>query len=487
MNRLAPRRELPVAAWPELDRRLWTTAQDSAYVATLRPTTLAIIAKNYGRWISVLTSRGHLDERTHPADRVTPETVRAYRDQLRELGNQDRTIEGRLDGLAAALRVMAPERSFVRLQISEYLRDDADQSPPSNGDDAHLSGWPPGDLQLWKAGLQPGDILDGPRYASRLRPDTILAIAAGYRRWLVFLRAHGRLDLMLTPASRVTRENVADYVRISRGDLCNRSLIARLSELRRAMRIMHPDFDFRWLTSPGGRSLESLLPVTTRPMQIIDSKVLYEWGHTIIREALAEPHPDRRRIGYRDGLLIALFAARAPRVRSMASLRLDKTVIRNGDTSYRLVFEKADVKTSRRIEYDAPEGLSSAIDRYIAVERVELLAGQTHDSFWVNKYGEPLSANNISDMIRVRSGRAFGKAFGPHRFRHAIGTTAPLKDPAHPGVAAAVLGISGHMVEEHYNRATQADVAMRFHATLSEQRAGLQSLARRGFRQRRES
>ena len=70
-------------------------------------------------------------------------------------------------------------------------------------------------------------------------------------------------------------------------------------------------------------------------------------------EALNNPQPDKRRIAYRNGLLIAIFAARAPRVRSMASLRLGSTVTRNGKT-YRLVFEKEDVKTSRSIEYDIP-------------------------------------------------------------------------------------------------------------------------------------
>ncbi len=113
-----------------------------------------------------------------------------------------------------------------------------------------------------------------------------------------------------------------------------------------------------------------------------------------------------------------------------------------------------------------------------------MLAGQNHDAFWLDKYGEPLSADNIGDMIQRKSKQAFGKGFGPHRFRHAMGTTAPLTDPAHPGVAAAILGISGHMVEDHYNRATQADVANQFHASLHKERLSLRSIARWEFRRR---
>ena len=73
-------------------------------------------------------------------------------------------------------------------------------------------------------------------------------------------------------------------------------------------------------------------------------------------------------------------------------------------------------------------------------------------------------------------------AFGRHRFRHAMGTTAPITDPAHPGVAAAILGISEAMVEKHYNLASQADVASIFHASLRKNRAATQSVARREFR-----
>ncbi|HEY2133815.1 MAG TPA: hypothetical protein VGH36_12715 [Acetobacteraceae bacterium] len=170
----------------------------------------------------------------------------------------------------------------------------------------------------------------------------------------------------------------------------------------------------------------------------------------------------------------------------MASLRLGQSIIWNGDT-YRLVFAHEDIKTGRHLEYDTPAGLSSAIDRYIAVERVELLGAQNHGWLWVNQYGEPLTAAEIGDMIQRKSKQTFGRNFGPRRFRHAAGTTAPLADPAHPGVAAAIPGISGHMVEQHYNRATQADVASKFHRSLGKARAERRSVARREFAMRHQA
>ena len=390
------------------------------------------------------------------------------------------TIVARLGQLAAALRIMVPERSFTWLHPSKLLGGGPPRKPV-HSDEHRLRGWPAPDRELWRAGTQVGDILSGPRHAAKLSPETISKIIGGYRRWLVFLGRSGRLEPSASPAARVTRENIVAYVQDLRETNNNTSIVARLSELRSAIQIMEPEVDLGWLTSPGGRALASFFPASQTPIRVFDSRFLYEWGRTMMEEALANPHPEQRRIRYRNGLLIALFAARAPRVRSMESLRLGETVIRSGK-SYKLVFEKEDIKTQRPLEYDAPAGLSAAITRYTEVERAELLAGRSHPWFWVDKYGEPLSADNIGDMIQRQSKRCFGVAFGPHRFRHALGTTAPLADPAHPGVAAAILGISGRMVEDHYNRANQAAVAHRFHASLLEDRARLQSLARRGFR-----
>jgi site-specific recombinase XerD len=471
---------LPVDAWPEIDRRLWEVANDGEYVASLSQATVHVAAAAYGRWISVLTAMRRLDGDLRPADRVTLDAVRAYIAELRTAGNKNSTIVARLQGLGEALRIIEPQRSFTWLHPRKLLRMDDDQATPRKTDQHQWMDWPALDQRLWESGLQAGDILEKPNYASRLRPATILSIVRGYRRWLVFLREGNILDPGAIPAARVTRQNAAAYIRCLRESHCNGSINARFTELRSAMLIVHPKADFRWLTSPGGRSLASLLPVSAKPVQNIDAKVLYDWGLTMVQDALVEVHPERRRIMYRNGVMIALFAARAPRVRSMASLRLGKTIIRNGDT-YRLIFEHEDIKTGRRLEYDTPHGLSAIIDRYITVERAELSANGKQDWFWLDQYGEELSAGEIGDMIQRRSKETFGKGFGPHRFRHALGTTAPLADPAHPGVAAAILGISSHMVEQHYNRATQADVARQFHLSLGKARANSRPIARREF------
>lgn len=484
MTGLPSLRMLPVHAWPEIDRQLWKAAKDDMYVATLNPAALSAIAEGYGRWLAVLTGLGRLDGAQRPASRVTLATVQDFIVGLRAAGNKNSTVVARLCHLGSALRILEPEHSFLWLHPRKILRLGQPGKVRKSAVDQRQD-WPLLDRQLWQAGIEAGDILDEPNYAARVRPATLHSVLVGYRSWLVFLRAEGRLDLTATPAARVTRAHVGAYFRHLRATQTNASTIARLSELRSAMLVMHPHADFRWVTSPGGRSLSALLPITPQPIQNIDSKVLYGWGLAMMEKAQATPNPEHRRLMYRNGLLIALFAARAPRVRSMASLLLGTTIILAGAT-YRMIFKHEDIKTGRRLEYMTPAGLSTAINHYITVTRAELSTEQSSDWFWLNQYGEKMGADEIADMIQRKSKLTFEKGFGPHRFRHALGTTAPLSDPAHPGVAAAILGVTGRMVEQHYNRASQADVADAFQRSLAKVRAERASVARREFKTRQQ-
>jgi hypothetical protein len=72
-----------------------------------------------------------------------------------------------------------------------------------------------------------------------------------------------------------------------------------------------------------------------------------------------------------------------------------------------------------------------------------------------------------ADAALILVGHA--SVFDRDGFRHAISTTAALRDPGSPGLAAGVLGISAEVVEQSYNRAGQVQ-AMTKHATLMQTR-----------------
>ena len=159
---------LPIEAWPEMDRRLWEAGRTSRYLASKKPNTIAGIVAGYGRWLGFLAACGALDERTDPAGRVTPDLVGNYITALRAGGCEDATIEGYLRPFGAALRVLAPDRSFTWLHPWNLLRGQyrrpLEKIEPTRD-------WPEIDRRMWTAGLQGGDILRGPNRAVHLRPD----------------------------------------------------------------------------------------------------------------------------------------------------------------------------------------------------------------------------------------------------------------------------------------------------------------------------
>jgi hypothetical protein len=61
--------------------------------------------------------------------------------------------------------------------------------------------------------------------------------------------------------------------------------------------------------------------------------------------------------------------------------------------------------------------------------------------------------------------------------RIGFATTATLRDPDHPGLAVGVLGISGHVLEEHYNRAGQSQAVMMFDKAAARRLAKLRRAA----------
>ena len=115
------RRCLPVAEWPAPDRAAWLAAtrrgdilDDPSRLAQLKPSTLAIYAKGYGRWLGFLRATGDLDADADPASRVTPDAVRRY---LAWLGTQTAslTTSSLVMRLHCVARALAPATDWTWL------------------------------------------------------------------------------------------------------------------------------------------------------------------------------------------------------------------------------------------------------------------------------------------------------------------------------------------------------------------------------------
>lgn len=120
---MKPRIALRLEDWPRQDRAAWiaaTAPASSLYsrgsaAAQLSPRTVESRLEAMAQWLGFLSRRGELTADSALA-LVTPERIDAYLGDMRARGNRNTTICGRLEGLAAAIRLMDPSRDtgFIR-------------------------------------------------------------------------------------------------------------------------------------------------------------------------------------------------------------------------------------------------------------------------------------------------------------------------------------------------------------------------------------
>ena len=329
--------------------------------------------------------------------------------------------------------------------------------------------WPTRDRDIWQVNGVPGEPWDDPRPADHLKPVSLEKYQRGYGRWLTFLAGRGALDPDAAPADRVTPRLVWTYVRDlhRRGNMPS-TIIGRVGELHMAMRILAPDVDMAWIRRPRGRSIYATLVKRRRTLLVPDAFVLKRWARDIMAAAERDLDDPRNQAAFRDGLLIGMLASRARRIRSMTGLRSDQDLVFR-DGGFEVELEENQVKTKCPDWFPVPAHLTRAVQLYLDVVRPALLGDRQSDRLWISVRGTPLVQMSIQVMVHRRTKKRFGIGFGPHRFRHAIATTAALRGSDQPHLGAAVLNISSSVADGHYNRARQIRSSLD-HEALLEQR-----------------
>lgn len=339
--------------------------------------------------------------------------------------------------------------------------------------------WPGRDGTLWDAAMAARNRrLGGNAYARRLAGPSIDKARRGYGRWLGFAAREGWLDAEMPPSERVTPERLDAYFHalLSLGN-ADFTIVGRISELVSALRIMEPRGDHGWILRPGGYPLRDFLEMERQHHTLHHPTDLFLWGLDLMAEAQALISLHRRGPQLRDGLLIAIEALRGLRLRSIQSLRLGDSILRDhGSEGWRLRLPPEDVKNRLHIEGDLTRILTPWIDRYVEVERQEMLRGAKTNAFWVGLRGKALSESGLSNAVGVRSEARFGKGAGfhTHRFRHCLGSSLPLLIPEHPHLAASLLRISHGTMQKHYDRSEDVMAFRKFHSALSAERRRLE-------------
>ncbi len=335
-----------------------------------------------------------------------------------------------------------------------------------------FNAWPQSDQLDWAAAFAPPQLLDDRPNGFGLRPPTRTALETCYARWLVYLKATEPGALALPPAARATRERVPAYAQLLLQQLSVLSVYGYLVRLKRALELLAPDSDWSWM-DPMLRKLNkrARLAGHTRPRPIVSPKNLFAYGIKLMKqaEAAAPPVDVRADVArgddqvlraelYRDGLAIALLAARPLRLKNMLGLEIGTNFLPTG-TGYAVDLNAEETKTHAPLAFPVPVKLVSSIRRYLDTHR-PVLAGphgvaagdmEQANMLWLARSGRCLPADSFADMIARRTNKHFGVRLTPHRFRHCAATSIAEHNPEDFHIIRVILGhTTGATAQKHY-------------------------------------
>lgn len=313
--------------------------------------------------------------------------------------------------------------------------------------------WPPALACAWQAvRVQPANPFR--RTTRVLRSATYHSYAAGLARYLAYLEFTGQSMPSLNIRDHVTMAQLDGYFLALRDRGCSdQTILTLFSKLRGAMHLLFPTDDVSFITRPHGIPLKRTLVIRRRDLFIPDARVTALWAADLFQSGLMLEDPMQRRLQIRDAVMLAILATRAPRARAMISLRLDRN-LKHINQEWVLIQEGPMMKNQRTV-LELPLGarVSAMVDRYLSVERDELLQDQQHQELWIANHGGPMSLGTMDSMIAKRSKIRFGTGFGPHRFRTSLTTTRAVLGNDHPLDAPLILGHGPLVSLQHYNRA----------------------------------
>ena len=229
----------------------------------------------------------------------------------------------------------------------------------------------------------------------------------------------------------------------------------RLGGLARAMQALAPDKDWAWLYR-----LLTHVRLNTRNKKdkrhrMRSSRQLHDLGLGLMAEAASRSVlTSNLATRYRDGLMIALLAARPLRIRNLAALTIGVHLI---DTSEGFILRLGahEVKTHTDLEFPLPEDIVKPMRQYLGLYRPALLDGRKDRHLWITKDGNHMREGAIYTRVTRLTKKAFGVPVNPHLFRDCAVTSLAIEDPEHVHVAARILGhASIETTTRHYNQAT---------------------------------
>jgi integrase len=347
-----------------------------------------------------------------------------------------------------------------------------------------LSAWPEIDQADWNRAFEQRG---RPRRASEggalPKPASIGMYQEACGRFLGYLQRQDRLDPVLPLADQVIEENLEEYYRHLLACGCaGYTILNYFNQLRLALERMHPGRRFKHITHPNGIPLRQRLDLTKRDIKPPELDELIAWAKELYASGLLLNGDQRRRVQIRDAVLFGVLCEAGPRLRSVTAMRAGVHLQQRGEAWW-LVLEPKDAKMGKALRVPLKPWVWPMIERYLTVERNELLRGRSHDALWIDWVGgKPLDERGVDKRVRWRSEKRFGTAFGPHMFRYSIATDAASKPDGDPFGGAARLGHADPNTTIGYTHGTViAAMAKRHAGAIGEARRLTEALAARSY------
>jgi site-specific recombinase XerD len=333
--------------------------------------------------------------------------------------------------------------------------------------------WPEPDRLAWRQAQRTGDFLEPDGLAAAWSAATLHAAVGAYGRWLAYLNDHGGLDHGLGPGERLTPDAMRGYVtylRIGRSSTTVASYIGVLSMMVQAMAA---DRDWRWLQAVQSRLRRRAEPTRNKRCRIVPVSDLLTLGLDLMAHAETTRLRSRRKtaLEFRDGLMIALLAARPLRQRNFIAIEIDRHLVRTG-AGYALCFAAGETKGRRALEFAFPAGLLPALARYLDHERPYLLGlrqtrgqsrqgtlGEPGGRLWITQYGTGFTAAAQTKALDKHTTARFGHHVNAHLFRDCAATSVATEDPEHARISAQILGHASFKTTERHYIVANANIA----------------------------
>lgn len=344
-----------------------------------------------------------------------------------------------------------------------------------------LDQWPIADRQTWQTGIADGSLLTDAGPGADWRKGTHDRVVQSYGRFLGYLEYHGILDHDETPADRVFRDRVIDYGEQLMKQCAPVTVHGYVLNLERALSVMAPDEDWRWLASLAARLNARARPTRDKRRKVVPAEELDDLGHRLMDSALILEglKPARRAVRLRDGLIISLLIARPLRLRSFTGLEIGRHIIRVED-GYRIVLAPEDTKNRRHYEAPVPEWLVPYMNIYLEQLRPVLLGERCSDRLWITVTGADISDSCLNHRLCKVTKRELGRPINPHLFRDCAVTSRAIDDPDNVRAMQPVLGHGSMRTSEmHYNQAKDIEASRQLQANIVTRRSAIACRGRR--------